>query len=281
MESAQIGTPLLISSIQYILNVFMTLPALFYVDTWGRRPLMLSGTFGMGSMLFISGALQAVYGQPNTDPSQESTWVIVNNLPVSRAIVACSYIFVALFATTMGPISWIVPGEIFPNKVRAKAVSISTATNWLTNTILAFAVPPLLNSISWRMYLIFGTFNAVAFIHMYLSLPETKNITLEEMDNLFNRKGWHTWGIDGRRSSTKGRSIPLEELERRIAHGEVKVQTPGDLGDNDQKPIMVETVIEMTRQSIASENGSNTSLNGDTKTRGNSLIAPDAWYHAR
>lgn len=94
------------------------------------------------------GALQQYYGQPNTDETvtdnnKDISWIVNNNRPVSSAIVSCSYLFVATFATTWGPTSWTYPAEIYPGKIRAKAVSMSTATNWFWNMVLAFAVPPL------------------------------------------------------------------------------------------------------------------------------------------
>lgn len=97
---------------------------------------------------YSSGVLQQNYGQPNTgktrtENNKDITWVIVGNRTASIGIVACSYLFVATFATTWGPTSWTYPAEIFPSRIRAKAVSISTATNWLFNMALAFAVPPL------------------------------------------------------------------------------------------------------------------------------------------
>jgi len=97
-----------------------------------------------------------------------------------------SYLFVITFATTWGPVSWTYPAEIFPLKIRAKAVSIATATNWFFNCLLGYAVPPLLRSINWKMYMIFGVFNGLAFIHMFFMAPETKGRTLEEMDEIFN-----------------------------------------------------------------------------------------------
>ena len=60
---------------------------------------------------------------------------------VSKAVVSMSYLFVATFATTWGPVSWTYPSEIFPLKIRAKAVSLATASNWTWNCALAFAVP--------------------------------------------------------------------------------------------------------------------------------------------
>ncbi|PHH71298.1 hypothetical protein CDD83_5227 [Cordyceps sp. RAO-2017] len=214
MESAEIGSPLLTASIQYIVNVVLTLPAILFLDRWGRRPALIVGSFLMMTWLFISGALQQYYGQPNTPEmrtgrSKDITWIVVGNRPVSCAIVACSYLFVATFATTWGPTSWTYPAEIFPSRIRAKAVSISTATNWLFNTVLAFAVPPLLWHINYKTYYLFGSFNAAAFVHMFFTAHETKGFTLEEMDDVFDT-GSRAWQRSG-----PGRSR-LEELETQL-----------------------------------------------------------------
>ena len=119
-----------------------------FLDRWGRRPPLVLGAFGMMTWLFISGALQQYYGVANTGDvwkpeNSDITWIIDDNKNVSRAVVACSYLFVATFATSWGPTSWTYPAEIYPSKIRAKAVSLATATNWFWNMVLAFAVPPL------------------------------------------------------------------------------------------------------------------------------------------
>jgi len=224
MEGAQIASPLATASIQYVINVVLTLPAIVFLDKWGRRPSLILGSFGMMTWLFISGALQQYYGEPNnssktwTPQNSDITWIVHDNRPVSSAIVSCSYLFVATFATTWGPVSWTYPAEIFPSKIRAKAVSLSTATNWFWNMVLAFGVPPLLWNISFKMYYIFGAFNAAAFIHMLLMAPETKGFTLEEMDDVFN-SGLPAW----KRYKKASR---LEELEREIEAGNLKVAVP-------------------------------------------------------
>ncbi|KAH8899847.1 general substrate transporter [Thozetella sp. PMI_491] len=223
MEGAQIASPLETASIQYVINVVMTLPAILYLDKFGRRPALIFGSFGMMTWLFISGALQQYYGQPNTEETRTSensdiTWIVLDNRPVSSAIVACSYLFVATFATTMGPTSWTYPAEIFPSKVRAKAVSLSTASNWFWNMVLAFGVPPLLWNISYKMYYIFAAFNGAAFIHFILLAPETKGFTLEEMDEVFD-SGLPAWKKFEKTSR-------LEELQREIEAGNLKVSAP-------------------------------------------------------
>jgi sugar porter (SP) family MFS transporter len=225
MRGAGIADELLTASIQYIINVAMTLPAILYLDKFGRRPALLCGSFGMAVWLYTTGALQASYGNPNPDETDKDiSWVVPReHSDVSKAIVACSYLFVATFATTWGPVSWTYPSEIFPAKVRAKAVSLATATNWTWNCILAFAVPPLLWSINWKMYMIFGTFNAVAFIHMFLTAPETKGKTLEEMDDVFDSglPAWKAGKVESR----------LDRVAREIEDGKIKVGHRGHVED--------------------------------------------------
>ncbi|KAF2970870.1 hypothetical protein GQX73_g2632 [Xylaria multiplex] len=200
MEGAQIASPLTTASIQYIINVVLTLPAILYLDRFGRRSALIVGAFFMMIFLFISGGLQAAYGQPNDGYR-------------SRIIPLRCYV-----RYNMGPTSWTYPAEIFPSKVRAKAVSLSTASNWFWNMILAFAVPPLLWSINWKMYMIFAAFNGAAFVHMSLMAPETKGYTLEEMDDVFD-SGRPAW-------KTHKKASRLDQLARDIELGNVKISAP-------------------------------------------------------
>ncbi|KAF9891860.1 hypothetical protein FE257_003345 [Aspergillus nanangensis] len=221
MQSTGAGSPLLTASIQYILNTALTLPAIIYLDRFGRRPAILIGFACQAVFLYIEGGLQAAYGAPNpgTDPKLSAiSWTVAAHPAVGKAIIAMSYLFVCSFATTIGPTSWTYPAEIYPAKVRAKAVSLATASNWTWNCLLALFVPPLLWSINWKMYMIFAVFNTVAFIHMFLTAPETKGYTLEEMDEVFD-SGLPAW----RRLNKRSR---LEELEEEIVHGNLKVTAP-------------------------------------------------------
>ncbi|KAL3483184.1 general substrate transporter [Aspergillus germanicus] len=215
MQSTGTGSPLLTASIQYILNTALTLPAILFLDKVGRRPSILGGFFMQAVFLYIEGGLQAAYGEPNdfSDPNlQAITWVIKKSAPgAGKGIIALSYLFVCSFATTIGPTSWTYPAEIYPAKIRAKAVSLATAANWTWNCLLALFVPPLLWSINWKMYMIFAAFNTAACIHMFFTAPETKNFTLEEMDDVFDS------GVPAWRKLEKGSR--LDELQQEIAHG--------------------------------------------------------------
>ncbi|OCK83704.1 general substrate transporter [Lepidopterella palustris CBS 459.81] len=229
MQSANIGSPLFAASSQYVINAMMTVPAILWIDTWGRRPTLLLGAFGMGSFLFVSGALQATYGELNNTArfaSDEVTWVILNNKPVSQAVIACSCLFVAVFATSWGPVSWMYPAEIFPNRIRAKATSLTTSMNWIANCVLAFAVPPLMHNINWKMFMIFGTFNFLAMIQVYFTVPETTNLTLEEMDIVFQGRPW------ARKPKVSG----ITDVEMQIERGSLKVDVPKPKEHQSRKP---------------------------------------------
>ncbi|KAJ8520790.1 hypothetical protein ONZ45_g2436 [Pleurotus djamor] len=185
---------LIADSVQYVLNVLFTVPAIYYIDRWGRRPMLLIGTCLMGFWLMLVGGLQARFGSWGMI-GDDRIWVIENNDAATKAIIVCTYFFVCSFAITMGPVSWTYPAEIFPMKVRAKAVAISTA-NWTFNFVLAWAVPPGLSTIAWKTYFIFGTFNFAAFIHIFFMFPETKQRSLEEVEEIFSQGHMFTaWKI--------------------------------------------------------------------------------------
>ncbi|KAL4795843.1 general substrate transporter [Aspergillus venezuelensis] len=218
MQSTGAGSPLLTASIQYILNTALTLPAILWLDKFGRRPAILLGFTFQAIFLYVEGGLQASYGRPTRpgDSNSEAiSWTVADHPAVGRGIIAMSYLFVCSFATTIGPTSWTYPAEIYPAKVRAKAVSLATASNWTWNCLLALFVPPLLWSINWKMYMIFAAFNTAAALHMFLTAPETKGFTLEEMDEVFD-SGIAPW----RRRKIESR---LDQIEREIADGNLKV----------------------------------------------------------
>jgi len=175
---------LIADSVQYVLNMAFTIPAIIYIDKWGRRPLLLAGTLLMGFWLMLVGGLQGGFGHWGT-VDDAPVWVIEGHDSITKGVIVCSYFFVCSFAITMGPVSWTYPAEIFPMRVRAKAVSVATATNWLFNFALAWAVPPGLASIAYKTYFIFGTFNFAAFIHIFFCFPETAGRTLEEIEEVF------------------------------------------------------------------------------------------------
>jgi MFS family permease len=120
---------LISSSIQYVINVTMTIPTLIYIDRWGRRPLLIWGAFLMALWMFIVGGVMGHYGNPVSSIQGNSnlTWQVTG--APATACIACTYLFVASFAPTWGPAAWVYVSEIFPLKYRAKANGLCAATN--------------------------------------------------------------------------------------------------------------------------------------------------------
>lgn len=172
----------------------MTVPALIYMDRWGRRRTLLVGSTLMMIWLFANGGIMATYGRPappgGTNSVPPASWQVSG--PASKAVVACSYLFVASFACTWGPVSWVYPPELFPLRVRGKAVALCTSANWIFNFALGYFVPPAFENIQWKVYIVFGVFCATMTIHVFLYFPETSGKSLEQIENMFE-KGIPAW----------------------------------------------------------------------------------------
>ncbi|KAK8922680.1 glucose transporter [Metarhizium anisopliae BRIP 53293] len=177
---------LLASSISYIINVFMTIPALLWVDRWGRRPTLLVGSVLMATWMYANAGILANYAEvvPGGINGVAAQSMRLTGAP-AKGLIACTYLFVASFAPTWGPVSWIYPPELYPLRLRGKGVAMSTSGNWAFNTALGLFVPPALANIRWKTYLIFAIFNTVAFFHVLFVFPETAGKTLEETEAMF------------------------------------------------------------------------------------------------
>jgi SP family sugar:H+ symporter-like MFS transporter len=123
-KNSGISNGFTISLITSCINVASTFPGLYLVESWGRRPLLLFGAIGMCVCQFIVAITGTVAG--------------TENLPAQRALIAFVCIYIFFFACSWGPCAWVVTGEIFPLKVRAKSLSMTTASNWLLNWVSCF-----------------------------------------------------------------------------------------------------------------------------------------------
>lgn len=177
---------LLASSIQYIINVVMTIPALLFVDRWGRRPTLIIGAFFMMVWMFTNAGLLGGYGVvvPGGVGGIPEESMSLSGTP-AKALIACTYLFVASYAPSWGPVSWIYPPELFPLRVRGKAVAMATSFNWIFNTALGAFTPPAFENIRWKVYLIFGLFNLAMLIHGKL-LPQQSSIARTKLIDIFS-----------------------------------------------------------------------------------------------
>lgn len=89
-----------------------------------------------------------------------------------------------------GPVSWIVVSEVFPLSMRAKGVSLGGSANWLNNFAVGISTSPFINTSQFGAFIFFGCVTVVAALWVYFLLPETKGLTLEEMDELFGDAGF-------------------------------------------------------------------------------------------
>lgn len=235
---------LLASSIQYIINVLMTLPALIWLDRWGRRPTLLIGAVLMGTFMYANGAIMAVHGEvvPGGIDGVAQQSMRLHGA-AAKGLIACTYLFVASYAPTWGPVSWTYPPELYPMRLRGKGVALSTSGNWAFNTALGLFTPPAFANIRWQTYIIFGVFNTAMFIHVYFFFPETAGKTLEETEAMFEdpngikyigTPAWKTRVTTGR----------IEQLERGDVEGlESKAQ---------QEPAAREVEVTQPEQKTAS-----------------------------
>lgn len=104
---------LVASSISYVINVFMTIFALIFIDRWGRRTPLLIGSTLMMTWMFANAGIMKSYGKPappgGLNHTPEQSWDLSGSPAAAKAVIACTYLFVASFAPTWGPVSWIYP----------------------------------------------------------------------------------------------------------------------------------------------------------------------------
>lgn len=182
------NTVLVSSSIQYVINFVVTLISLPLSDLFGRRRLMLIGGVLMMVWLFIVGGLFATYSKKVENISSDETVVITipdNHRNVGKAIVACSYLFVASFASTWAVCSWCYFSEVLPTRTRSKAGLLAVASDWAMNFAIALFTPSAFRNITWKTYFVFGTFCGAMTVHAFFMYPETRGKTLEEIDMIF------------------------------------------------------------------------------------------------
>ncbi len=154
-------------------NLIFTFVAIYTIDSWGRKPLLITGTLGMCLGLSVLG-LTIYTGQMGV---------------ISLVAIL---VFIGSFALSMGPVVWVMLSEIFPNNIRSVAMSIAVAAQWLFNAIVANTFPIVngseLNQSTFNgslSYFIFAFFCLVTVVFVWKWVPETKGKTLEEMEDLW------------------------------------------------------------------------------------------------
>jgi len=183
-STGAIKNTFLISLIFTLVNVCSTPISFYTVEKFGRRPLLVYGALGMLICQFLVAIIGVTVGFNHThgDPS------IANNIPAVNAQISFIAIFIFFFASTWGPGAWILIGEIFPLPVRSRGVGLSTASNWLWNTIIAVITPYMVGTkygnLKSSVFFVWGGLCTCAFVYAYLLVPETKGLSLEQVDRM-------------------------------------------------------------------------------------------------
>ncbi|MCQ2222930.1 MAG: sugar porter family MFS transporter [Bacteroidaceae bacterium] len=147
-----------------IANVLFTFVALYTVEKWGRRTLMLIGAGGLGLIYLILGTCY---------------YMGVQGIAMVALVVAA----ISCYAMTLGPVTWVLLSEIFPHKIRGLAMSVCTFALWAGCCTLTYSFPIMNSSLgSYGSFWIYSAICMVAFLFLFKRCPETKGKSLEELE---------------------------------------------------------------------------------------------------
>ncbi|WP_018658035.1 sugar porter family MFS transporter [Actinomadura flavalba] len=170
------GDAMLTSVINSVVNVLGTVIAILFVDKIGRRPLLLIGAAGMTVTLGVLTYCFATANVVNGEPS-------LGDITGPVALVAAN-LYVFSFAATWGPVVWVMLGEMFNNFIRASALAVAAAAQWIANWIVTTSFPGLSGFSLGLAYGIYCAMALLAFVFVFRAVPETKGRELEDMDQL-------------------------------------------------------------------------------------------------
>lgn len=168
--------PMVQTVIMGVVNISFTLVAVFTVEKWGRKPLLIWGSIGMAIGAF---GVALTFG----------------NESMSMITMLSIMVYSASFMFSWGPICWVLIAEIFPNTIRGAAVAIAVAFQWIFNWIVSSTFVPMFNMKlgsdanfgHWFTYALYGAICVAAAVFVWKLVPETKGKTLEDMSKLWKK----------------------------------------------------------------------------------------------
>ncbi len=168
--------PMVVTVFMGVINILFTLVAIFTVEKWGRKPLLIYGSLGMAIGAF---GVALTFGHAGMEMVTA----------ISIMVYSASFMF------SWGPICWVLIAEIFPNTIRGAAVAIAVAFQWIFNFIVSSTFVPMFNMHltegddfgHWFTYGLYGIICVIAAIFVWRLVPETKGKTLEDMSRLWKK----------------------------------------------------------------------------------------------
>jgi len=171
-KAAGIADPIQTQLILGAVNVVMTIPGLYIIERVGRRVPLVAGGLWQAAWLLIF-AIIGIVRPPTENPSS------------GIVMIVCACMFIASFAATWGPFIWVVIGETFPLRTRAKQASLATAFNWLGNFLIGFLTPYANDGIGYAFGFVFFGCNFAAAAIVYFFVFETKALSLESCNEMY------------------------------------------------------------------------------------------------
>ncbi len=148
-------------------NLLFTFVAIKYIDKFGRKPLLIAGASGMAVSLFILAIAFYMHEFGG------------------YLILAFVLIYIASFAMSLGPVTWVFVAEIYPNRIRSEAMSVAVVFLWAAVFVVSFTFPYMLNVFGGgTAFLIFGFMCVVYLLFLFTKVPETKGKSLEELEKI-------------------------------------------------------------------------------------------------
>lgn len=146
------------------MNLAATLLAMSVIDRLGRRKLLLTGTVGLAVTLAAIAAIFVTHSHLHW-----LIWLLM--------------VYIAFFAVSQGAIVWVYISEVFPNRVRSKGQSLGSSSHWITNAIISLIFPIMAKSSGAYPFIFFATMMVLDFFVVFLYYPETKGVSLEQMQH--------------------------------------------------------------------------------------------------
>jgi MFS family permease len=176
----------------------------YVVDKFGRRNMLMGGAAVMLVSMWFIGAYIKI-AKPGTTAHLSAG---------GYAAVTFIYIFAVGFCFSYAGVPWIYCSEIFPLRIRGIGMAICTATHWLFNFVIARSVPYMVSNIGYGTYFVFATCLTLSIPFVYFFVPETKGLSLEEIDILFGGLGSGTLDAAGLEEAKLGSKHDVEYVER-------------------------------------------------------------------